>query len=252
MTKLILVLLLFSSPVYAQSLFDWNPKANWDSFYNVGAEGAWGHPGTRPEIRLNYHRWNILQLERVRIAAIARALGWNSTTAIHLVNCGFGWVLEALAEMGITKASCSTTSTYIQTAKNTNEDIDILTKVAGVGLATNTGDGLTLFTVFRGDGSARAKRAADILNEDLKSNTSRRNVRDKIGQAGFDVISYDGFTNSMTDAEAVAFSDSMHRLPGVGRVIHHVFDWLNSKTLDQWKALLPNDFFIAAVTYEVR
>ena len=106
---------------------------------------------------------------------------------------------------------------------------------------------------FRGDGGARSKRAAVILNESLMTNESRQIVRTAVGGgAGYDVFTYDGFLNAHTDAEAIALSNALHRMSGVGRVIHFVYpNWINPKTLEQWKALLPGDIFVDAITYRV-
>ena len=62
----------------------------------------------------------------------------------------------------------ATTSAYIQAAKGENEDADVRRAVETVGLTTISADGLTLFTVLRGDGGPRAKRAAALLNENLR------------------------------------------------------------------------------------
>ena len=251
-TALLLTISVLLSPLTAQTptLYNWNTKANWDDFYDIGAEGAWGHPNTRAEIRLNYHRAVILPFERFRANNLKTALGWTSATKIHFINCGFGWVLEALQELGIT-ATCSTTSTYIQNAKFTNEDSDLATKVQGVGLTTSTGDGLTLFSNLRNGGNARAIRAVDVLNLDVSTQTARQAIRTAIGGPGFDLVDYDGYLNSFIDADAIAFAANLRRISGVGRVIHVVYNWLNTKTLAQWKALLPNDIFVDGVTFQV-
>ena len=253
MKKLLLVLMLIAAPVSAQSLYDFSLKANWDALYEVGAEGAWGHPNTRDEVQLNYHRFAVLPIARDHARNLAAALGWTGLSRVIVVHCGFGWFLEALAELGITQSICATTFAYIQNNKSLNEDADLTTAVQSVGLATNVGDGLTLFTTFRGDGGARAKRAAVIFNESLTTNQSRQAIRTAVGGgSGYDVFTYDGFLNAHTDAEALALSGELHKLAGSARLIHHVYpNWLNFKTLEQWKALLPADTFIEHETWRV-
>ena len=238
------------------SLYDFSTKASWDDLWEIGAEGAWGHPNTRDEVNLNYHRFVVLQRDKNVASNLISALGWDSTSRVLVVQCGFGWVLEGMADEGVTDTKCTTTSPYILNNKGTNEDADINAAIASVGLSTSFGDGLTLFTTFRGDGGPRSKRTASILNEALDTSESRQRMRTALGGPGFDVLTYDGYLQTFTDAEAEALSDNLHRIPGVGRVIHHVFGgaWapgIQTKTLEEWKALLPNDVFVEAGTYRV-
>lgn len=235
------------------SLYPMDTKEDWDNLWEVDAESAWGDNPNRQQIDLNYHRFIMMPRETFVAGNVARALGWTRDSSVLVVKCGFGWILEGLAIHGVTNTLCAETSSYIHSSKTVNEDVDLRAKVEGVGLATNSGDGLAVFNAFRGDGGVRSKRAASILNEALDTQASRQTVRQAMGAPGFDVITHDGYLNSHTDTEAIALSENLHRIPGAGRIIHHVYsNWLNPHTLDEWKAMLPNDVFILNQTWEVR
>ena len=55
-------------------LKDWNLQATWDAAYSIGAEGNTGHPSTRAEVKLGYHRAAMLPYCRNRSVGIAQAL----------------------------------------------------------------------------------------------------------------------------------------------------------------------------------
>lgn len=74
----------------------WNTKADFDAAYRVGAEGQWGHPSTRPEVKLNYSRFWQMPDARIRVQGIANAMGWTAPgPAMVIVGAGFGWLAEA-------------------------------------------------------------------------------------------------------------------------------------------------------------
>jgi hypothetical protein len=234
--------------------WDYDPKSGWDDLYDQGAE-PWGHPGGRGEVRLQYHRHTMLALERLRAQNLVPLLGWDALTRVLVVQCGFGWMMEALNEFGVTQTKGTQLSSYIQGAKSNNEDPDLRTAVERVGLTHNEGDGLALFTTMRGDGGARARRGTDILPLDVFDAANGRTLRDAMGGNGFTAWTHDGFLNAMDDADAVALSQQLHRGAKAGAVIHHVY-WpiggiWNGKSPQDWKLLIPTDTFVVAGTYEV-
>jgi len=234
------------------SLYNYDTKQAWDDLFEIGAEGAWGRPAGRAEIQLNYHRFVIFSRERRIVNSLASVLEWTADSAVLLVNCGFGWGLDVLfGELGIAQVFGTQVSSYIQENKSLDEDVDIAAAVTEVGLSTSLGDGLTLFNALRNSGNPRAALPNRVMDEGLDSQTSRQTVRTALGTAGYDVVTYDGFLNTHTDEEAVVLSDDLNRMPGVGRVIHVVFNWLNAKTLEEWKAILPSDLFVDGVTYRI-
>src|SRR3972149_2272179 len=101
----------------AAPLYDFSTKAAWDALYEIGAEGAWGHPASRAEVTLNYHRFVLLPYVREHAKQLRIALGWTNTTPLIVVHPGFGWIIEALGETGMVSVVGATTSAYIQTEK---------------------------------------------------------------------------------------------------------------------------------------
>lgn len=234
-------------------LANFDDKAWWDSQYEVGAEGAWGHPNTRSEVQLNYHRFTILPIERDRAQRLATALGWGTGTRLVVAHCGFGWILEAFADLGISVVGTAP-YLYIQGNKSLNEDADLITAITAVGLTQNVDDGLTLFTTFRGDGGPRSKVASSVLNESLTTNTSRSNVRTALGGGtGYEALTFDGWLGYFSDADAVALAGEVRKLVGLRRLVHHVYasGVPNAKTLEDWKTLIPADTFVEARSYRV-
>jgi hypothetical protein len=239
-------------------LYSYDAKQAWDDLWDVGAEGAWGHPSTRSEVRLNYHRFVVLPYDRAKAPKLAGPLGWDAGTRLLVYGCGFGWVMTGLAELGLSAIYGLDHSTYIQGSKSINEDADLQTAISVVNLGTSTGDGLVLFNAFRNGGNPRSDYAARILATDLSTISGRRDVRTLLGGPGADVLTYDGYLNTLTDAEVLKLSENLHGLQP-NRVIHHTWtDWtsvgdieLNAKTPEEWKILLPDDTIIEEGSFRV-
>ena len=235
---------------------DWDDPAFWDQMYEAGAE-PWGHVNTRDEVRVHYHRCVQIQQARWIASHVVPLLGWTAASRVACLGCGFGWLMEALEELGITQTIGVDLSSYIQGRKALPEDDDLKTYISAVGLNPLTGEGLTLLNTLRGDGT-RAKKAALVTTHDISGATGRKAIRDFLGGGGFDIFTEDLVT-SLTDAECVQYSGYAHTGNfGANRVIHLVTpaqpgNWgpFNWKTLAQWKALLPNDYFISVNTFEM-
>ncbi len=247
--------LLLSSSVAFGAVYTYETQADWDFLWEVGAEGAWGHPNTRSEIRLNYHRFVIKPIQRRQALELQEALGWTSTTRLLIWHCGFCWIGEVLEdELGLQQVIGIEHSAYIQDAKSTNEDADLATKVEDVGLSTSSSDGLTLFNAFRNNGNPRSLRPANILNEPLDTSASRNKVRDLMGGPGYEIMTHE-FLASLEDAEIIALGALLDKATN-GRISHLVDTSAGccfiGRTLDEYKALIPGHFFISTSTFEVR
>lgn len=240
-------------------LQSWDTKAVWDQAYEFDAEPE-GVSG-RPMVRLHYNRFVSYPWHRDRIIRIAQLLGWNSATRLVIAGSAYGWSMEALLdELGFTQVLGVDTSAYIQNSKATNEDAEISAAITAVGLNPTTGEGLTLFNRFRGEGLPRARRATLVLNENLSSNASRNRVRSAMGAPHTYEIFTEDMLTSLTDAECLLASQNAHQVTS-GRVSHLVTVWpvgsdpfmpLNVKrTLQAWKDLIPTDTWIDASTFEV-
>lgn len=253
---IMLVGLLFLLLTQAQAAFyTYETKADWDNLWDVGAESAWGHPNTRPEVRLNYNRFVIYPVDRNNMVNIHRVLGWTNTSRVLVYHCGFGWPLEILeGELGVQSAIGVQLSSYIQNSKLLNEDTDLRNAIEGAGLVTNGGDGLTLFNAFRNGGNPRSTKAIDVMNEDLSTPQSRTTVRTRIGGPGAEVLTY-GILSSLEDGEIAALLDRLNRM-NAARVSHFVYTNAGppfaSRTLSQWKAVVGAHTVIEAGTFNAQ
>ena len=240
-------------------LKDWNLQATWDAAYSIGAEGDTGHPSTRAEVKLGYHRAAMLPYCRMRAAGITQALGWTPPgPSIILVGAGFGWTAEALEALGYTRVLSLDVSTYVQGTKAGTEATEVDARIVGVGLDPAAGEGAALRARFL-DGGARARASRGVLNEDGNSGQSRGRIRQALGLAGNQKADWgvsESVLESLTDAEAQQASSIAHQY--CTQVAHYVvtlregnhpgYNW---KTLEAWKTLIPADAFIEAGTFRV-
>jgi hypothetical protein len=236
------------------AFYTYDTKADWDNLYEIGAEGAWGHPNTRQEVQLNYHRYVVLPQQRSEMTQIKNILGWDRNTRVIVYHCGFGWMMEVLQnELGLASVTGIQQSTYIQTNKNLNEDTDLLAAISSVGIPTNVGDGLTLFTTFRNGGNPRSTKAADVQDEDLSTSASRNRVRDRAGGPGAEILTYQ-ILSSLEDAEITTLLSRLGSLTN-GRITHFVYanagGSFNNKTLQEWKNFVGNNTVIDVTTFQV-
>lgn len=228
-------------------------KALFDLAYSENAEPD-GHPNTRSEIRLHYHRY-IMYPQALRRAQFF-VQQFNLTAADHVlvVGCGFGWTVEALVGMGI-DAVGTDVSAYIQGNKSLTEDSDISAEIAKVGLSSVSGEGLGHFNRLRGDG---VRTRAKVLNENSSNNASRNRVRQEFVGGTVTLAISEDIVTSLTDAECAQLRTfiSNYSVP----ICHFVTEFanpnppfsFNSKSLADWKAMFPNDTIVAdGATYRV-
>ncbi len=233
----------------------WDNKEDWDAAYSIGAEGKWGHPSTRPEVRLHYNRASQLPYARNRANGIVQALGWQPTDRIVLVGAGFGWTVEALEELGFTNVVGSDVSRYIQDNKALTEEQEINAAISAVGLNPNVGEGAALKAKLY-DGGNRTRTSKGIFNEGLGTPGSRKKIARALGGEPDWALS-ESVLESLTDAEAQDISAKVHSWTNA--IIAHFVVTLggqqdpgyNWKTLEDWKALLPADTFIEAGSFRV-
>lgn len=228
-----------------------------------GAEGQWGHPGDRAQVRLTYARFHVVPMLRERWGWLVPLLGLTPQSSVCLIGAGYGYSLEVLEDdHGITRV-IGTEPSPLRAKAAQSEDAEIQAAIEAVGLSVATGDGARLFSALRDrPGLPRATRASDVLSEDLASNASRTRVRQALqakGAASWDVITENVLT-VLSDAECVALSSRLRQLSGVNRVIHltstrvppeseaiqdPIYNW---KSVAEWKALLPADLIVSLYT----
>src|SRR3990167_4428644 len=152
----------------------WDTWADYQGAYDIGAEPD-GHPNTRAEVRLSYHRTVMFPIARDHAVNVARVLAWQPADKIVVIGCGFGWMVEVLInELGFTNVVGTDVSLYVQSNKGGTEEADINAALQTVGLNPLLGDGATVKgRLF--DGGPRTR--VTILNESAKTAQSRHSIR---------------------------------------------------------------------------
>lgn len=236
----------------------WDTKADWDTAYDKGAEGEWGHPSTRPEVRLHYVRGNRQGLiDRIadHYDQYIGPAGYNRRFCI--VGGGFGWVADALYSKGFTNVVVADDSVWIQAEKDNTDEADIIAECAVAGLAADHPRTLQIIAKFGTSGPRRG--TIDIVDATVATSDGRTAIRNALGGWPQVVVSEDVMT-SLDDAECLQLASDMAAFPGAAQTIVHVVSTLqaqgqdpvfNWKSLADWKALIPGDTWIDARTGEV-
>jgi hypothetical protein len=244
----------------------WDLKSDWDTAYSFGAEGDLGHPNTRAEVRVHYHRASKAGAQSLDHATkLAAALGWTPPgDTILIAGAGFGWTPEALESIGFTTVVGTDVSTYIQGNKDGDEDAELDAEIALVGLDPATGEGLDIKNriIARGGGSGnRTRNSRGVLNENGQNGGSRGRIKQALGLSGNERIEWvvsESVIESLTDAEAIDASDDADIIGN--NTVHFIYPLrtngnqqagFNWKTLENWKLLIPGDTFVEAGTYRV-
>jgi hypothetical protein len=221
-------------------------KALFDAAYEVSAEPD-GWPHTREGIRLHYNRWAFYPEAQRRAAFFVQQFGLGPTSSVLLLGCGFGWTAEALSDLGIDVVGTDV-SPYIHSVKDTPEDSELSAEITRVGLDPASGEGLAHLQRLRAGG---VRTRGKVLNENSANNASRNRVRQALKSGNVTLVITEDVITSLTDSEITTLRG---HAAGYGVPLAHFVTenanpappfGFNSKTLAQWKALLPNDTIIA-------
>lgn len=220
----------------------WSTAADFNGHYNSSGEPE-GHPNTRPEIRLHYHRKVMLPWFQRHIPDLIRILNLQTSNRIVIIGCAFGWSIEVFNELGFQNVVGTDTSQYIQIAKSIPEDNE-LALLAGAEFVSK---------VSAREGLPRTLVPEKILNENIGNNASRNRVRTAVGGTPNFTIS-EGVLESLTNAEAQTLSSNMRTLGGT--VVHRVtyptsISGYNTNTPEQWKTLLTPDLIVRVPEWTV-
>jgi hypothetical protein len=236
---------------------EYNSKADYDEEYRFLPETD-GHPSSRPPIRLGYCRWGMLQVCERRADALLSIFNWYTDIRIVIFGAGYSFLAEVLESRGYTNVVGVDTGLYVQGTKDLSEEFDVNAAIQAAGLSPVSGRGAEIKgRVFSPGARCRASRG--VHNEDLSTGGSRNRVKNAIG-GSVDVIFSEDLLPCLEDNEAVIASGWANQL--TSEVVHfvHCIDEigepdltidLNWKTLEEWKALIPADTFIAAGTYRM-
>ena len=231
-------------------------KADWDDAYSFGAEGLDGHPSSRVEMRLHYHR----SVRNNRVQRIADHFTTYLTPAnfnrrFVIVGGGFGWVAGALKQNGFSNVIVVETSAYIQVEKDNDDEAEIRAEIAKVGLDPDSGRGAVLLARHKTPGPRRGTIL--ILDEDI-STTAGRNAIKLAVNGNPQIIVSESVMESLTDTEAIQLDADMNAFAGQQKVAHMVYPLAenqdpdyNWKSLADWKLLIPGAVWIDARTGEV-
>lgn len=221
-------------------------KALFDQAYESSGEPG-GHPGTRSDIRLHYHRYACYAEAQRRARFYVQHFGLTDASAVLVVGCGFGWTVEALSGLGV-KCIGTDVSAYVHQHKDTSEDEELAAAIAAAGLSYTHGEGLSHFNRLRGDG---VRTRAAILNEDHGSTASRERVRQAFAGAAVTLAISEDVLTSLSDAEGAQLRAVMaHYGAPICHFVTELADpsapfGFNSKTLAAWQAAFPDDTLVA-------
>lgn len=244
----------------------------WDqsTFESLYTSRAWGH-GTRGwnrAISFHYHWWGQKRRINALVAKYLALPGFAQVSDVAIIGGGFGWTAEALAANGVNAISVDT-GDYVVANENVSEEGELRALLTAQGLDP---DNLPTFMSpndpntplaagdvwnywLRGDG---VRTSIPIEQEDLSTNGSRRNVKQRLGN-NIDAILTEFALDSMTnDAEALAVVESAQQLrPNPACTVVHIVSAdpvgdprLLNKDRAAWRALLDGAGFADHVMFD--
>ena len=212
-------------------------KADYDNSYRWRVERYMGgHPNTRPEVVVRYHRWAMAPLLANRWAVLQPVLNILSTDHVCVVGAGFGWGVDALiAESSATVVGIDI-SDYIAAEQGTTEESELRSQVVAAGLDPDTGRGLEVMN-FIFDGQPRSNVV--VLQNDAASGPQRKEVRTALGGNWPSVVIAENvIDDTWTDNEIVSMRDSMNGFGGLQRLIF-LYKGTTARTHQNLFDLLP-------------
>ncbi len=186
-------------------------KADFDRMYSLRAEREWGHPATRPEVRLHYHYGVSQKRIAARWDAIVAHLGLTAADIIVVAGGGFGWAVEHLEQAlpGINAVSVDI-SDYVDNEKGNDEGAEIDAAITAVGLDPLAGRGLQIKNkYFRAGPRSRSV----VLKDDMLSVPSRNRVRQALGNNMPTHIFTEDMVGEFPETEIAAWVVEIDKIP---------------------------------------
>lgn len=242
---------------------DWNLETTWLDELNgkYGTQIVAPHPLPRIFVRHDAARAvHLASWVPYTVDCWVQALGLTTAHNVVVAGCGFGWQVEELNLRGI-KAVGLEISTWIWGLHNQTETTAIRGYITAAGLNPDSGDGAAILAALD-DGGIRTRAVAPgdppnlgILNETASNNLSRNRIKTALtgsinGTVHFVIT--DDVLSVLDDVTGNAYRNNLSSLGG--QVVHYVsvneptINWINSRTIAEWKAALPSDLFIKAGT----
>lgn len=228
-------------------------KALYDQMYRLPM-WQWG-VRNYPRVPYGHYSWfGAKRLTQANLAAMQRFPGFAQVKDVAIVGGGFGWSADLLVEMGINAISIEV-SPYVLATKDQSEEQEIRDNLVKFGfdpdnLPTLIGPDYNTPVDpwaywLRPDG--RRSTAGLVIDEDLSTNTSRRNVRQALGNKLDAIVSEFALDSYAAGDEAgpallVERCESLRPNPACP-VIHIIQPnendvFLNWKTAAEWRTFL--------------
>ncbi len=212
-------------------------KEQYDIAYRWRVERYFGgHPNTRPEVKVHYHKWAMQPVLAHRWSVLAPILNIASTEHVCLVGVGFGWGVDAfIAETGATTVGIDI-SDYIAAEQSGTEEVELRAEIVTAGLDPDTGRGLELMGHIY-DGQPRSNVV--VLQNDASTGPQRGEIRTALGGNWPSVcIAENIVDDTWTDTDIENLRNAMNGFGGSQRLIF-IYKGTTARTHQDLFDLLP-------------
>ncbi len=212
-------------------------KEDYDAAYRFRVERYFGgHPSTRGEVKVHYHRWAMKPFWANRWRKLQLVLNILPTDDVCVIGSGFGWGVEAItAETGATVVGIDI-SDYIAAEQGTTEEAELRAEIALVGLDPDTGRGLELMGILY---DAQPRANVIVLQEDAKNNQSRQRIRAALNNNWPSVVVYEDIVDdTWADQDIIDARNAGNGFGGQQRLIW-IYRNTPARTLQNLFDLLP-------------
>ena len=202
-----------------------------------------------PKVLLAVHRRadELANISKPHAARLLQTLSLTSSHNVLLVGATFGWLGEALINLGIS-VTCIEASSWVQSVKDQDErgEIETALDLAGV---TDTHQ---MRQQFLDKLLAGPRATLPILDEDGLTKGSRQRIRN----AGtFTHIITKNVLAWLHDDEAANLSDALHQINALAQVVHFVMGYDDARALRpepapflNWKRVVGNALVVKRLT----
>jgi len=194
-------------------------KAQYDAAYRFRVERYFGgHPNTRPEVVVRYHKWVMRPLLAQVWVNIQSVLNILSTDDLCIIGAGFGWGVEgAIAVVAPANIVGIDVSDYIAAEQANTEEAELRAEVAAVGLDPDTGRGLEIMGhIF----DAQPRADVIVLNNDASTGPQRNEIRQALGGNWPSVVVFEDIVDdTWTDTDILNARNAGNGFGGAQRLI---------------------------------
>ena len=194
-------------------------KAQYDAAYRFRVERYFGgHPNTRPEVVVHYHKWGMQPILAQMWANIQPVLNILTTDHLCIVGAGFGWGVDAATiEVAPANIVGIDISDYIAAEQTNTEETELQAQITSAALDPDTGRGLEIMGHIY-DGQPRSNVV--VLQNDAASGPQRQAIRTALGGNWPSVVVYEDIVDdTWTDAEILSARNSGNGFGGTQRLI---------------------------------